>query len=210
MIKEVVRFLWCPSPTETFQQMSFGGFFRLLILKFALALPFIFLFTVIEVDQFDHAFSFEEDENKMVLGFFVVLFAPLLEESIFRLHLNLKKSNILWGLGLSFLIFRENWVPFALTFLYLAFLLFAVLRKKTPELKWVIFISAVLFGLVHMANYSEFDYGKYFYLIPILIGSQVVGGLLLGYVRLNYGMKWAILNHASFNAILFLPTLFLE
>lgn len=209
MINKIFRFLRYPSSSETFQKMSLSLFFRFLLLKFAIAIPFLFILFLIGADEFEHALSMEE-ENLVVFGIFVVALAPLIEESIFRLHLDLKRSNVIWSLVLLFLTFRDNWVPFALTFLYLAFLLFAVLWKKTPELKWVIFSSAVLFGLAHMANYSDFDYGRYFYLVPFLIGSQVCGGFVLSYIRLNYGMKWAILNHASFNAILFLPIFFLE
>jgi len=210
MINKVVRFLRYPSLTETFQQMSLSLFFRFLLLKFAIAIPFLFIIVLVGADEFEHALSLEEDENLLVFGIFGVVLAPLIEESIFRLHLDLKRSNVIWSLVLSFLTFRNNWVPFALTFLYLVFLLFAVLRKKTPKLKWVIFSSAVLFGLAHMANYPDFDYGRYFYLIPFLVGSQVCGGLVLSYIRLNFGMKWAIFNHVSFNAILFLPAFFLE
>lgn len=210
MMNEVVRFLRFPSYSQTLQKMSLSLFFRFLLLKFAIAIPFLFTLFLIGADEFDHALSMEEDENLVVFGIFGVVLAPLIEESIYRLHLDLKRSNVFWSLILSFLTFRDNWVPFALTFLYLSILLFYVLRKKTPELKWVIFSSAVLFGLAHMANYPDFDYGSFFYLIPFLIGSQACGGMVLSYIRLNHGMKWAILNHAAFNTILFLPIFFLE
>jgi hypothetical protein len=208
MIKELIQFLRYPYHVENQMVMSFNRFFRLLILKFGFAIPFIIVMIFIDADEFDHAF--DDDEFTWLFGLYVICIAPLIEEVIFRLPLDLKKSHILWSIALSVLIIRDNWEPFLLVILFLAFLLFTAMIKKHPNLKWVILISSALFGFSHMVNYSDFDYGQYFYLIPVLIGSQALGGLIAAYIRLTYGMKWAILNHASFNGVLILPLLLLE
>lgn len=210
MIKELVHFLMFPTQVAGYRGMSFSSFFKFLLLKFALAIPFVLILVLAGADELDHKLDDDVFDNPWLFTFFLVCLAPLLEELVFRLHLDLKKSHILWGLGMSLLTFRDIWVPFALTFIYLLYLLISVYTKKPPEMKWVILISSVWFGILHLANYSDLDYGRYFYLIPFLIGSQVCGGLVLSFIRLNYGMKWAILIHATFNAILFLPTLFVE
>jgi hypothetical protein len=77
-----------------------------------------------------------------------------------------------------------------------------------PDLKFVVYCSSALFALVHMTNFTEFDYGKYFYLVPFLVAAQFVVGLVLSYIRLNHGMKWAIIFHGVYNAVLIIPAVY--
>ncbi|MCH7409775.1 hypothetical protein MM239_10250 [Belliella sp. DSM 111904] len=59
-----------------------------------------------------------------------------------------------------------------------------------------------------MGNYVDFDYGMYFYLIPLMVGAQFLIGLVLSYIRLNYGINWAIIFHGVYNAIFILPAVY--
>ncbi|QDH78276.1 CPBP family intramembrane metalloprotease [Echinicola soli] len=140
-----------------------------------------------------------------------VVIAPLLEEPIFRLHLNLKKSSIWWGLVLSLLIVFSDWFIGLAFMIYLVYLLIMLGEKSTPNLKMVVYTSSAFFALVHLSNFTNFEFGDHFYLTPFLVGSQFITGLFLSYIRLNHGMKWCILFHGTFNAVLLIPmALFME
>lgn len=144
----------------------------------------------------------------MVGGCFGNNLSSLLEENIYRLHLDFKKSSIWWGLGLSLLLISEVWIPIALLWVYLLFLMYKVNKRETPNLKYSVFISSGLFALVHLSNFVDFDYGKYFYWVPFLVGAQFLIGLVLSYIRLNHGMKWALIFHAVYNALVIIPAFY--
>ena len=160
------------------------------------------------IDQFDHKLLDLLKKNKWLFAFLGVFLAPLIEEPIFRLHLDLKKSSLWWSLGLSILVISELWYPAALLMIYLILLLIMVYRGVQPNRKYVIFISAALFGLVHMINYTGFDFGKYYYWVPFLVAIQFFLGLILSYIRLKHGIKWAIIFHGTYNAILVIPAVY--
>jgi membrane protease YdiL (CAAX protease family) len=93
---------------------------------------------------------------------------------------------------------------------YLSYLLYVAHKGNMPNLKFATWASAIFFALVHIGNYKDFDYSAYFYLVPLLVSPQFLGGLILGYIRLNQGMKWAIIFHAVFNALLLIPSVYFK
>jgi peptidoglycan/LPS O-acetylase OafA/YrhL len=93
-------------------------------------------------------------------------------------------------------------------YIYLIYLFVKVNQGQEPNLKFVVYFSAAMFALVHMGNFTEFDYGKYFYWVPLLVAAQFVIGLVLSYIRLNHGMKWAIVFHGVYNAVLIIPAIY--
>ncbi len=78
------------------------------------------------------------------------------------------------------------------------------------------YFSAVFFGLVHIGNYTNIE--QFWWLTPLLVLPQLFGGIELGYIRTQYGLMWAMFNHALNNfipfvaaaSLLFLPPSFLE
>jgi len=78
------------------------------------------------------------------------------------------------------------------------------------------YFSAVFFGLVHISNYTNIQ--QFWWLTPLLVLPQLFGGIELGYVRTQYGLMWAMFNHALNNfipfvamaCVLFLPPAFLQ
>ena len=65
--------------------------------------------------------------------------------------------------------------------------------------KWLYYISALLFGGIHIFNY-QFNNSHYFF-IPFITMSQTFGGLMLGYIRIIYGFWYGVLLHALFNSL---------
>lgn len=59
------------------------------------------------------------------------------------------------------------------------------------------FGSVIGFGLVHITNYDFESIPIYFY--PIMVIPQLIGGLILGIIRIRFGLRYAILQHSLFN-----------
>jgi hypothetical protein len=72
---------------------------------------------------------------------------------------------------------------------------------------YLFYFSAILFGLVHLFNFKINL--TYILLAPVLVGPQIMAGLIAGYLRVQYNVWIGYLYHAFHNAIfLALPILF--
>ena len=69
------------------------------------------------------------------------------------------------------------------------------------------YLSAIIFAAVHLLNYL--DLGEIFYMSILLVAPQFLVGLLLGYIRMIYGLFWSMIAHFLHNAVLSLPALIL-
>lgn len=203
--ENLLSFLKAPYRAETYSDIKISDFLFLLLITILIVVPYAFILEWAGMDQFDNIMLELLEKNKWLLAILAIFLAPLIEEPIFRLHLDLKKSSIWWGLGLSLFMISGVWYPVALIWGYLIFLYVIISKGLKPDLKFVVYCSSALFALVHMTNFTEFDYGKYFYLVPFLVAAQFVVGLVLSYIRLNHGMKWAIIFHGVYNAVLIIP-----
>ncbi|MFC3879654.1 type II CAAX prenyl endopeptidase Rce1 family protein [Algoriphagus namhaensis] len=205
MLKKVIDFIKNPERPESYQPISAKDFFTLLGLVLVVIIPYAFLLEKLDVGQFDNALEELLENYKWFVVAGVIVLAPLIEEPIFRLHLDYKKSSIYWGMGLSILVISEFWF-ISLAFLgYLFFLLMKIKDDQPPKLKLIVFMSAGFFGLVHLGNYTGFDWVGKFYYVPLLVGAQFVLGLVLSYVRINHGIRAAMLFHGTYNALILIP-----
>lgn len=204
----LLSFLKSPYLPETYTPIKPKTFLSLLILTLVIIIPYALIIEAAGIDQFDNLIEQMLKDNKWLVAFLAIFLAPILEEPIFRLHLDLKISSIWWGIGLSVLLLSEVWWPVVLIWAYLFYLIYRVSKGNPPNLKYVIWISSSLFALVHMGNFTDFDYSRYFYWVPFMVGAQFVVGLVLSYIRLNHGMKWAIFFHGVYNAVLIIPAVY--
>lgn len=187
--------------------MKLSEFLGLLILAILVVVPYAYILELMGMDQFENGLADLLKENKWIIAIFGIVLAPLIEEPIFRLHLDLKITSIWYSLGLSLLFAMAIWFPI----IFIGYMIFLLIRAKSdnpPTLKFVVYFSAAFFGLVHITNFKDFDYGQFFYYIPFLVAIQFWIGLILSYVRLNHGMSWAILFHGIYNAIFILPAIY--
>jgi len=179
---------------------------------------------------------------------FTVVFAPIIEELVFRKCLI--KSNISYFMlvfafilnsNLNFAnLFSESFVEFIASnplfelifsllralVMYGSFYLFGILLETKlknfdsklvsigkQNLKFFVVLTTLLFALIHLNNQgfvSSGDIFTKFYLIPIIILPQFIGGLQMAYVALKLGLKYAMLYHLIVNLVtMFLPALFL-
>ena len=152
------------------------------------------------------------------LLFYGVILAPLIEEVVFRSWLGGRRACII---GLPILIsliaiitaVGADVSPIASFAVAggLAFLVFGVVRQfesLTPAqqkaARWRLFPaafygSAILFALMHVSN---FEGGLSSPIMLLAVLPQFLVGLILGYVRMRFGLPHAIFFHAFYNLVL--------
>jgi hypothetical protein len=201
MVKLLINFLLSPDHPLEFRPMSLVDFLKLMLVTLLVIVPYSALIYALGLYELQNEAIDLLEENLTVFLITAIIFAPIIEEPIFRLHLDLTKKSILWSLGVSIFLVFDFWIAVAALWIYLIWLFVRVSRNNPPSLKLVVYSSAILFGLVHLSNFTSLDYATQFYLIPLLIGAQVFVGLVISFIRLRYGMKWAIIYHGVYNGI---------
>jgi hypothetical protein len=68
---------------------------------------------------------------------------------------------------------------------------------------YIFFASAAIFSGMHLFNFI--DVGKIWFLAPLIVLPQFALALMLGFVRMKYGLHWAVFNHVLHNAVLIAP-----
>jgi membrane protease YdiL (CAAX protease family) len=182
----------------------------LIAVLFALILPFIKLWQSL-FDLPDPA-AFEAVPQEWLVPI-VVLIAPLLEELLFR-GWQSGTRRALWLLFCAAMVIvamLQALVP-GREIMALALLAAAViggitgsfiLRRNRAPLGWfargfpaIFYVSALLFAVVHLANYDRFS----LLALPLVL-PQLWAGLVLGYVRQRIGLVAAIASHATSNGL---------
>jgi hypothetical protein len=70
---------------------------------------------------------------------------------------------------------------------------------------YVFYLITVIFGFVHLTNFGLNT--TIILLSPLLVAPQLCVGLLLGFIRVRFGLLWSIGLHACYNLILIGPVL---
>ena len=146
-----------------------------------------------------------------------VVFAPVLEESVFRAGLRGIRYTLFVGPALIVLVFSALnrgalLVACALALFALATAAvvrwqrstqpgapFATARQFVQRYAWVFWGYAALFALVHIGNYS--GGGPRGVIAPLLVLPQFLVGAVAGYLRLHDGLRSSVLLHAANNAV---------
>ena len=150
----------------------------------------------------------------------MILFAPAIEEAIFRGPLAGTKAwlrfglhmGIVIGLMIATTIFADSlpeYVMLSASVFALGVLIYAVARLRARHraetgipawyrnnVRLFVWGSTLLFGGIHLWNYE----GASSPLDVLLVASQTTGGLILAYTRIHLGLAAAIAQHAIFNA----------
>lgn len=147
----------------------------------------------------------------------VVILAPPIEELIFRAGLSGRKRAIILSVSPWLLVAALiGLVPIAgpidppltvmlgLAWVAATAAVMAVQRDSgsVPDryrhlFPAVFWISSVAFGLMHVFNYED----PLRPAVLLMVIPQITGGMMLGYVRVKYGMWANIAQHVVFNAI---------
>jgi membrane protease YdiL (CAAX protease family) len=148
-----------------------------------------------------------------------VLFAPLLEELIFRSWLSGRVAALRFviyvvaavGILIANYIITDgegSWLGIVVIAVVLAGLLHWFLTRKrdaavrgwfAAQFHWIVWGSTLLFGLIHLGNYAALTNP----LGILVVLPQTLGGLLLAYTRTRLGFGSAVILHSAFNAVWF-------
>lgn len=195
----------------------------LICLTFLTLIPMTFIqalffgLTGLQPPQSSDAFEALSNSPRFVL--IAVVFAPLIEEVLFRSWLGFRRGVLvilpalllfLTGLGLM-----SETEPSALTqmIVVIAFAAAAfyggkwyVLKPSVAEQRRVLhhafpFIfwgTALLFGAMHAANFAP---GFPIWAMPVVVLPLIFVGAVLGFVRMRFGFLIGILFHSGYNAL---------
>lgn len=67
----------------------------------------------------------------------------------------------------------------------------------------VFYLFTLTFGYIHISNFQLST--QVWVLSPLLVAPQIGVGLVLGFIRVKFGLIWSIGLHAAYNFILMLP-----
>lgn len=126
--------------------------------------------------------SFLDDVSFFEELLLACIFAPILEEVLFRLPLKIRYNPIISFIN-SFTNqdFFENYI----------------LRNYT----YYFYFLSIIFGLIHLTNLDSYGYGVILFSL-ILYSNQIFGALIYGFIRLKMGFIWSIFAHSIFNFLI--------
>lgn len=148
----------------------------------------------------------------------VAIIAPVMEEFLFRSWLVGGKQNIalafgtvsallagkIFGIEAMNIIGKLEMVVIGIAFGY-SFYFLPFLKNWKVDLgeRWVrilAIISSIVFGYCHLNNYiitfSTIAFS------PIIVGSQIIAGLILSYARIRWGLIYGITLHVLYNGLI--------
>lgn len=73
--------------------------------------------------------------------------------------------------------------------------------------KFIFYLLTLVFGFYHITNFEVTP--TVLALSPILVAPQISVGLFLGFIRVRFGLLWAMLLHACYNLLLVGPVILL-
>ncbi|WP_170132745.1 CPBP family glutamic-type intramembrane protease [Pedobacter cryoconitis] len=154
------------------------------------------------------------------------LFAPLIEELMFRIWLVYSRTNLSIAIGtilaaLSYKLYFYSGLADGSQYIKVGVLTILIgvvmgcfsfigLKKidlnlmrvfKSNSRKLTI-ISSFIFGYLHLTNYKITPNLLLF--SPIVLANYIIGGLILSFIRVRYGLIYAVLFHAVYNSIFIL------
>lgn len=81
-----------------------------------------------------------------------------------------------------------------------------VFFKKSAYFNYVFYLLTLIFGFYHIINFELTP--TILALSPLLVAPQLSVGVILGFIRIRFGLLWAIALHAVYNLLLMGPLIF--
>jgi membrane protease YdiL (CAAX protease family) len=141
-------------------------------------------------------FLFKMAPNKYILIAIIVIIVPIIEEYIFRFFIKSSNKLFLILLGILPFLLIDILIYIPVFILFFSFILF---KKKNEKVIFRIFISSLVFSLVHIGNYSFYN-NNYYIILPLLILFGL--GNILALIRLKFGIVYSIFAHSLYNFLL--------
>lgn len=231
LLETVLGFMRSPSEDTPHKISTIEIFKKLVILiawVYAIVFPMgLMINYVLDIFNYDGINSVEQFTSTS--DFWLVIFmggvlAPVLEELAFRLALRFRPIYIFIG---TFFVFRiitvyfirsgypvsvylHEWLtPFILSGIVYVIVGSKQMRDRINDVyknnyRTIFYGISVLFGLMHITNYSDVSN---ILVIALLLGMpQIIVGLVLGFVRIRYGFLYAVVMHSLYNSLLLIPS----
>ena len=148
----------------------------ILFFKFIIAaliyIPLIYFLDKIEPLVYETRIDYKSNTFLQVLVVTSIL-VPIVEEFIFRYLLRYNKL-------FSIIINKDKWN-----------IIFKIL----------VYTSIFIFGFVHSSNYEN-NSTLFYCILPILISTQLIGGVFLTFLRVRFNLLTSIVLHVSWNGLL--------
>ena len=182
--KDFVKFLKSPDDVQFKRNIKQKLIIVLTFLVFEVIFSYIIIFPLFDsvntVLQIKGE-KFDYTDTILKSIIFWVILVPLIEEFFFRYFLRYQGFKIK-------IINRSKW------------------DKIFP---FLVYLFAVGFGVAHLTNYLNDD--KLFYILaPFIILSQIIGSLIITYIRVRLNFRWAVLYHWTWNFLFLFIVPFIE
>lgn len=217
MIEHFLKY--CKQPIYNVKQrkINFKTFIKLYIMGM-LSVVFI----SVPVGAFAHIFNITNNITNtttkfILLGIFIV---PVLEETLFRLLLKPSKKKVYiyffvivsW---MSILIFLNKYLLAGIvTAVFILGLILILLGFKNiidlnNNFKFIFYLSAGIFALVHINNLDGINFYNFF-ITPLLVVPQLIMGFVFAYTRMIYGFRYSVFLHVCVNMLALSPYIFIN
>lgn len=180
---------WISNPDETTLKLSFRE--KLILLLKILLLDMLIIIPLVGLIYQIHFYVVKLkqpliDIQPLFLFLGMVLIAPIIEEFIFRFPLKYKRNYIAQLL---------NWITQK-----------RFEKKGGSIYKYFVYLMIMAFGIIHLTNFENREL-LFYVLAPIIVGSQLIGGVTLSYTRVKLGFIWSVALHSAFNLFMLLSSL---
>ncbi|OAQ39060.1 hypothetical protein A5893_10300 [Pedobacter psychrophilus] len=219
--QEFLTYIKKPDPfiKEDKRKIFYNQLFPLVIISLCFSFVSVIFVSLLEnlhlINELPDFKLFDLKEKKIWLFLMVTVFAPILEELIFRYQLKNYYMSIvcyaLLAIGLLYKIFTglTLFISIGLVVIigFMVIITFGNNHFKKHQLISKLFhshfyLTAICFGISHVYNYSNpFEYG---FPIILLVLPQIFLGFILGYVRMRFGLLNSMIMHSAYN---FIPAL---
>ena len=189
----------------------------LLLLDWAVVICFVIFALALESGGIELPQEIEEDWTPGEMFLFIVVLAPPLEELIFRVGLSGQRRALTmfvapWLLvaaliGARFLIgpldmrtvlvLSVGWLVSTIAVVACHWNDRSLLHGFRRLFPYAFWLTSGLFGLMHIFNYED----PMSLAVLLMVIPQFTGGMMLGYVRVKYGMWSNIAQHVAHNAV---------
>jgi membrane protease YdiL (CAAX protease family) len=147
---------------------------------------------------------------------YICLIGPLIEETVFRLPLSLKKGHIALAFAAAAFLFsgfllkdiKLPWLNLSVR-LSITILVYVICFFTAPKglsiidhrfRKHLIVLSIILFGLMHIGNYTPIQW-PVIWIYPVYVLPQILMGWAITYIRFKDGFWWGFLLHCLINSV---------
>ncbi|KEY20324.1 CPBP family intramembrane glutamic endopeptidase [Kaistella antarctica] len=182
VLGDFYKFLLKPNDHQL--QLKLKDKFRLILILmgFEILVTLVVILPLLYLIDFLSPLKQDRIDYSETFVYLLVLFVfvvPLIEEVIFRLFLSYRRVNLV--------ISKESW---------------------TKLFPYLVYIPTLIFGFLHLGNFNN-DNALFYILSPLVILSQLFGGLVISFIRVRLNFFYSTFYHFIWNFLFAIAVPFL-